>query len=590
MKKFKKLLILLCIFFVITGCKTLTDIITAFEDDVTQVNISTFEANMYVDEVINITAAVEPVGANPNIIWETSNKDIVSVQGGQIEAHRTGQAIIKALSQKREKYAECVINVIEPGMAVISGAIDSVNTSRIKYDTKETSVDLTGKILVYIYYQDQFGYKRAAACNLNNNNYFSFTIPQNSLFTITFNDVVSNELITSFVMEGQNHFQLINNTHLKNIKIENDYVGINQDENINLTLDSYKDIQTLQNEVTYDETPGNFVLKDYLALSDANYIVKKNTFFGKSSNLNKEWDNTHFLIEKYYINNDESMKVERYRIDPNNNIIEFFQSELLFLENGFFKTRINGGQVEYNWTNHLDKGTDYSYQKYNYVNNNLVSNGTCKIMASFSSKEFSGLGNIGPGIILKTYSNGSITFYWAVKGLGIINKQNYIVDEDNANLVPENNKNTNIIYCLKTDQSELGSQPSWFQNVVDNLPESDSDFPNYLIGSWISQEYYINSEKKLMRYIFNSDFSAQIEFFTWKKVGTITKTIIKDGQKEVVETDIYDWIVEIDYYTWKTIYGNTLQLKNSSDEVISYEIKSINTTKIQLNEMFLVRE
>ena len=85
---------------------TLTGII-----DVTSVTLDETDITMHVGAKKKLTATVSPTDAtDKTIVWDTSDKDVVTVDNGEITAIATGIATITATAG--EKTAECIVTVI----------------------------------------------------------------------------------------------------------------------------------------------------------------------------------------------------------------------------------------------------------------------------------------------------------------------------------------------------------------------------------------------------------------------------------------------------------------------------------------------
>ncbi|MFC1617162.1 Ig domain-containing protein [Candidatus Margulisiibacteriota bacterium] len=471
MKKLKSIVILFCVLVLISGCKSLTDVIQSFDQEIEKVYLSVTERNMYIGEILTLSASVAPYGAPASITWTTSDNDVAIISNGQVEAAGLGKAVIKAISDDEEKYAECVINVIEPGMAVISGSINSVISNAIIYNKLDTSFRLENYLRSDIFYTDKNGYKRTATSYLNNNNYFSFIVPLETEFVITFTEILTNNNIASLVIEGDNTFKLSESTNLRTIKIEDTVAEMENVITSNLVFMGDSDMSSLNAEVTYDERPEKFELINYLAAGDAKYIVRANTFFGSTPSPSVEWNSNHSQLDEYIKEADGNIRVAKYRISPDDNYVEFVESEYLYLENGMYKAKNEANEQGFIYQNYIDKGIKYVYQLYNFLTDTKTSEKEFRVVASFATKSYPDLGDIGPGIIYKIYDNDILTFNWAVKGLGIISTYSCYSDRDDV--VPRNIDNTSISY-IETDSTSYGSKPGWFDNVVLNLPESSS--------------------------------------------------------------------------------------------------------------------
>ncbi len=71
--------------------------------------------SLLIDEIDSLTVTVQPEDAQPVILWESSNSDIVAVLNGVVTARSTGKAVVKAYVKDRKNvYAICEYTVIQP--------------------------------------------------------------------------------------------------------------------------------------------------------------------------------------------------------------------------------------------------------------------------------------------------------------------------------------------------------------------------------------------------------------------------------------------------------------------------------------------
>lgn len=71
--------------------------------------------SLLIDEIDSLTVTVQPEGAQPILLWESSNSDIVTVLNGVVTARSTGKAVVKAyVKDNKNVYAICEYTVIQP--------------------------------------------------------------------------------------------------------------------------------------------------------------------------------------------------------------------------------------------------------------------------------------------------------------------------------------------------------------------------------------------------------------------------------------------------------------------------------------------
>ena len=79
---------------------------------VTSVTLDKTSVELTEGDEITLTATVAPENAtNKNVIWESSDNDIVSVNNGRVVAHKAGKAIITVMTEDSEKTASCEVKV-----------------------------------------------------------------------------------------------------------------------------------------------------------------------------------------------------------------------------------------------------------------------------------------------------------------------------------------------------------------------------------------------------------------------------------------------------------------------------------------------
>ena len=71
--------------------------------------------SLYIDETDSLTVMVQPENAQPVLLWESSNSDIVVVLNGVVTARSTGKAVVKVyVKDQKNVYAICEYTVLQP--------------------------------------------------------------------------------------------------------------------------------------------------------------------------------------------------------------------------------------------------------------------------------------------------------------------------------------------------------------------------------------------------------------------------------------------------------------------------------------------
>ena len=96
------------------GERISTDVEIEVRQQVTGIEISESEKTVNVDDVFTLTATVLPENAyNKEIEWLTSDAEIISVNGNEFTALKTGEATLTAVSKEKQKAKEESADVID---------------------------------------------------------------------------------------------------------------------------------------------------------------------------------------------------------------------------------------------------------------------------------------------------------------------------------------------------------------------------------------------------------------------------------------------------------------------------------------------
>ena len=112
------------------------------------ITISESEKTVSVDDVFTLTADVLPADAyNKDVIWSSSDEEVLTVVNGEVTAHKTGEATITVKSAENEEIkAECKVKVIryissiaftEESITVIKGEKHQLETVILPDDATE---------------------------------------------------------------------------------------------------------------------------------------------------------------------------------------------------------------------------------------------------------------------------------------------------------------------------------------------------------------------------------------------------------------------------------------------------------------------
>ena len=117
-----------------------TQIITTVKQMVTGVKLNKETVTFNIGDKETLTATIEPENAsNKNVIWSSTNEEIVSVDNGEITAVSSGTAKITAeAADGSGKKATCTVTVIQQG--TVSYHIDTGNTQTQVYNYGEDAL------------------------------------------------------------------------------------------------------------------------------------------------------------------------------------------------------------------------------------------------------------------------------------------------------------------------------------------------------------------------------------------------------------------------------------------------------------------
>ena len=97
-----------------TDGRASAEITVEIRQRVTGVELDTAEKTVSVDDVFDLTASILPADAyNKNVVWTSSDEDVLTVVDGKVTALKTGEATITAKSAENgDIKAECTVTVI----------------------------------------------------------------------------------------------------------------------------------------------------------------------------------------------------------------------------------------------------------------------------------------------------------------------------------------------------------------------------------------------------------------------------------------------------------------------------------------------
>ncbi|MEA4935465.1 MAG: Ig-like domain-containing protein [Paludibacter sp.] len=112
---------LLCVFLCLTsGCQD------EIENPVSSVTLDQSNVTIVIGSSLQLIATIAPSNAtNKELIWNSSNTSVATVNEGQIKALNIGTAIITVRSNDRNKTATCVITVVSEAIGITSISLDT---------------------------------------------------------------------------------------------------------------------------------------------------------------------------------------------------------------------------------------------------------------------------------------------------------------------------------------------------------------------------------------------------------------------------------------------------------------------------------
>lgn len=113
--------------------------VLALSKKVTDIKLDKSKLNLVVGNTVNLKATIYPSYAeNKNIIWESSDETIATVENGKVTAISPGTVDIKAISEDGKKEAICVFTITAP----LAESVSFKDTEQSMYIGEETVLEM----------------------------------------------------------------------------------------------------------------------------------------------------------------------------------------------------------------------------------------------------------------------------------------------------------------------------------------------------------------------------------------------------------------------------------------------------------------